>query len=165
MRLSPIALTLAACAFAAPFARAQHPSPATFKAGAITVEAPWTRATPGGAKVAGGFMRITNAGSEPDRLVGGSIPQAGRFEVHEMSEEGGVMKMRPLRNGLEIKPGATVELKPGGHHIMFPDLHATLKQGEPVKGTLVFEKAGPVAVEYEVAPVGGTASGGSHHGH
>ncbi len=101
-----------------------------FKAGALTIEAPWARATPGGAQVAGGFMKITNTGSEPDRLVGGTVPFAGRFEVHEMTMDGGVMKMRELSKGLEIKPGETVELKPGGYHVMFMDLKSR-PQGRP----------------------------------
>jgi copper(I)-binding protein len=144
-----------------------------YKAGALTIEAPWARATPGGAKVAGGFMRVTNSGKEPDRLVGGTVPFAGRFEIHEMAMEGGIMKMRHLAKGLEIKPGETVELKPGGLHVMFMDLKHGLKDGQTVKGTLVFEKAGKVDVEYKVGPIGGGApkvgskggSGGGGHSH
>ena len=135
----------------------------TFKAGPIVVEAPWSRATPGGAKVAGGYMKITNTGKEPDRLVGGSIPIAARMEAHEMKEENGVMKMRHLPAGLEIKPGETVELKPGGYHLMFMDLQKGLKNGETIKGTLNFEKAGPVEVEYRVGAIG--ARGGEHDHH
>jgi copper(I)-binding protein len=136
-----------------------------YKAGALTIGAPWARATPGGAKVAGAYMKITNNGKEPDRLVGGSVPFAGRFEVHEMAMEGGIMKMRHLGNGLEIKPGETVELKPGGYHLMFMDLKSGLKEGQTVKGTLVFEKAGKVDVEYKVGPIGGGAPKGGGGGH
>jgi uncharacterized protein YcnI len=137
-----------------------------YKAGSLTIDAPWARATPGGAKVAGGFMKITNNGKEPDRLIGGTVPFAGRFEMHEMAMDGGVMKMRALSKGLEIKPGETVELKPGGHHLMFMDLKRGLKEGEAVKGTLVFEKAGTVEVEYKVGPIGGGAQkGGGGHSH
>lgn len=135
----------------------------TFKAGPIVVEAPWSRATPGGAKVAGGYMKITNTGNEPDRLVGGSIPTASRMEAHEMKEENGVMKMRHLPSGLEIKPGETVELKPGGYHLMFMDLRQGLKDGQTIKGTLSFEKAGSLEVEYRVGPIG--ARGGEHDHH
>ena len=71
-----------------------------------------------------------------------------------MSMTDGVMRMRKLEKGLEIKPGQTVELKPGGYHIMFMGLREGLKQGQPIKGTLVFEKAGTVEVEYLVAPIG-----------
>src|SRR5690606_11444702 len=94
-------------------ARHSNDKAETYRVGAIEIEAPWTRATPGGAKVAGGYLMITNKGSAPDRLIGGSATVAGRLEVHEMSVVDGVMRMRPLKDGLEIAPGATVELKPG----------------------------------------------------
>lgn len=138
-----------------------------YKAGALKIDHPWTRATPGGAKVGGGFMTITNTGTESDRLVGGSADIAKIFEVHEMKMEGTVMKMRALETGLEIKPGATVELKPGGYHVMFIDLKAPLKEGETVKGELVFEKAGKVAVEYKIENRGSTGGSGhdAHAGH
>ena len=139
----------------------------TFKIGALVIEAPWARATPGGAQVGGGYMKITNTGKEADRLVGGSLPIAGEVEVHEMAMAGDVMKMRRLPDGLEIKPGASVELKPGGNHLMFMGLRGALKAGQPVKGTLVFQKAGTVEVEYRVAPIGAQSGGGggghSHH--
>jgi uncharacterized protein YcnI/copper(I)-binding protein len=137
----------------------------TYKAGSIVVEAPWSRATPGGAKVAGGYMKITNTGKEPDRLVGGSLPVAARMETHEMTTENGVMKMRHLPAGLEIKPGETVELKPGGYHLMFMDLRQGLKDGQTIKGTLNFEKAGPLEVEYRVGAIGARDGGGEHDNH
>lgn len=157
---------------AAPVILAQHahgaPSAAQGRAsqtriGPLLIEAPWTRATPGGAKVAGGFMRITNTGAEPDRLVGGSFPLAGRFEVHEMAVTNGVMTMRELAAGLEIAPGRTVELKPGGYHVMFMDLREPVRAGAPIRGTLVFARAGTVEIEYQVAPVGARAPGGHNH--
>lgn len=123
-------------------------------AGALRIEAPWIRATPGGAQVAGGFMRITNTGSEPERLIAGSMPRADRFEVHEMSVTDGVMRMKPLDRGLTIAPGQTVELKPGGYHVMFLDLKEPMKDGDSVTGTLVFEKAGTVTITYTVRPIG-----------
>jgi periplasmic copper chaperone A len=137
----------------------------TYKAGALVIEAPWARATPGGAKVGGAYLKITNTGTEPDHLIGGSLPAATSVEVHEMSMTDGVMKMRKLEKGLEIKPGQTVELKPGGYHVMFMGLRESLKQGQPLKGTLQFEKAGSVEVEYRVEPIGsqGTAKKGHQH--
>ena len=146
------------CLLAAPAAAHEY------KLGPLQIVHPWTRATPKGASVAGGYVKITNTGSAPDRLVGGSSGFAGRFEVHEMRMADGVMQMRPLPQGLELKPGETVELKPGSFHLMFLDLKQPLQQGERVKGTLVFEKAGPVDVEYVVEAVGGTPGGG-HAGH
>ncbi|HWB44441.1 MAG TPA: copper chaperone PCu(A)C [Hyphomicrobiaceae bacterium] len=129
-------------------------TPKTYRVGALVIEQPWARATPGGAAVGGGYLKITNTGREPDRLVGGSLPIAGSVEVHEMAMSGNVMKMRKLENGLEIKPGQTVELKPGAHHLMFMNLHGALKAGETLKGTLKFQKAGTVSVEFRIAPIG-----------
>ncbi|NNM73626.1 DUF1775 domain-containing protein [Enterovirga aerilata] len=151
---------------AAPAAPAQGAAShgTVLRAGALVIESPWTRATPGGAKVAGGYLRVTNTGTEPDRLVGASAEIAGRGEVHEMSTENGVMKMRELAGGIEIRPGQTVELKPGGLHLMFMDLKAALKEGDTIRGTLVFEKAGTVAVTFRVGGLGARAAP-EHHDH
>lgn len=127
-----------------------------FKIGAIEIEHPWARATPKGASLGGGYVKLTNTGKEPDRLIGGSIPIAARFEIHQMSMTNGVMQMRPVTGGLEIKPGESLELKPGSYHLMFLDLKAPLVAKQPLKGTLAFEKAGTVEIEYTVVPVGGT---------
>jgi periplasmic copper chaperone A len=135
--------------------------PTSYTLGPLVIEAPWARATPGGAQVAAGYVKVTNKGSEPDRLTGGTLPVAAAVEVHEMSMSAGVMKMRRLEQGLEIKPGQTVELKPGGYHIMFMGLREGLKEGQPVKGTLVFEKAGTIEIEYRVAPIGAQSGGQS----
>jgi copper(I)-binding protein len=134
-----------------------------YKAGDLLVTQPWTRATPGGAKVAGGYLTVTNGGKDSDRLIGGTLPGASRVEIHEMKVENGVMEMRPLTKGLEIKPGETVKLEPGGYHVMFMGMTTSLKQGEKLKGQLRFEKAGSVEVEYSVAPVGAPAL--PSHGH
>ncbi|MFN3657858.1 MAG: copper chaperone PCu(A)C [Pseudolabrys sp.] len=134
-----------------------------YTAGSLKIDNPWVRATPKGARVGGGYMKITNTGTAPDRLVGGASAASGRFEVHEMSLEGGVMKMRALPNGLAIKPGETVEFKPGGYHVMFLDLNKPFAQGERVKATLEFEKAGKVEVEFTVEGIG-AQSGGNHSG-
>jgi copper(I)-binding protein len=109
---------------------------ADYSVGSIAVGNPWTRATPKGATVAGGYMTISNKGSAPDRLLGGSAAVAGRFEVHSMVMERGVAKMRPVQGGLEIKPGETVELKPGSLHVMLMGLKQPLEKGQKVKGTL-----------------------------
>jgi copper(I)-binding protein len=129
---------------------------ATFKLGDITVTSPWTRATPGGAKIAGGYLKITNNGRSADRFVGAKSDATDRVEIHEMSMSDGVMKMRPLPNGLEIKPGETVELKSGGYHLMFMDLKQPLRQGDSLKATLQFEKAGTLDVNFNVNALGAT---------
>lgn len=150
-------LMAATAAFTAPAAAKD------FTAGGIKISGPWTRVPPPSAKVAGGFMTLTNSGTAPDRLIGGSSPVAGRIEIHEMALDGGIMKMRELTNGLEIKPGQKVELKPGSYHVMFMDLKQAPKQGTPIKGTLVFEKAGTVEIEYKVEPLGAKAASEHHH--
>ncbi len=137
----------------------------TYRAGSLQIEAPWSRATPGGAKVGSGYMRIVNRGSEPDRLIGGTADTAARVEVHESSTVNGVARMRPVEGGLVIKPGETVELKPGGLHAMLVDLKRPLKEGETIKGTLEFEKAGTVAIEYRVSGIGAQSAGGVDHHH
>lgn len=134
------------------------------KAGAVAIEQPWLRATPGGATVAGGYVTLRNTGSEPDRLTGATIPQAGRAEIHSMTTEGGVMKMAPVEGGLAVAPGATVALKPGGYHLMFLDLKDGLKAGETVSGTLTFERGGTVPVTFTVAPIGAQGPGGGAPG-
>ena len=146
-------------------AQAQPASQEPVRAGALVIEAPWSRATPAGAKVAGGYVRVTNTGSDPDRLVRASAEIAGRGEVHEMSNENGVMRMRELERGIEIKPGQTVELKPGGLHLMFMDLKVGLKEGDTVRGTLVFEKAGTVSVAFRVGGLGAQGAPAEHAHH
>lgn len=134
-------------------------------AGSVKISAPWARATPKGATVGAGYMTITNSGSAPDRLVGGASDVSNRFEIHEMTMDNGVMRMRPIGNGLEIKPGETVELKPGGHHLMFLGLKKPLAQGEHLKATLAFEKAGKVDVDFTVESIGAQkpdSAGGGH---
>lgn len=145
-------LVFCTLALSAAMARAQ--SKPEFTLGALTIAQPWSRATPKSAPVAGGYLKITNTGSETDRLVSGQSAISGRFSVHEMTMENGVMKMRPLAGGLEIKPGASVELKPGGYHIMFEELKAGLTEGQPFKVVLTFEKAGKIEVDFSVQAMG-----------
>jgi len=133
-----------------------------FTVGSLKISSPWARATPKGASVGGGYMSITNTGSEPDRLVGGSTDISKGFEVHEMKMDGGVMKMRPVAGGIEIKPGQTVTLDPSGYHVMFIRLKEQLKQGSHFKATLDFAKAGKVDVDFTVEGIGAKAPGGDH---
>ncbi|MGP9810960.1 copper chaperone PCu(A)C [Rhodopseudomonas sp. NSM] len=146
---------------------------AEIKAGDLVITQAWSRATPGGAKVAGGYLTIENKGATADRLIAGAADVAGKFEIHEMSMDNGVMKMRQLDKGLPIEPGKTVKLAPGGYHIMLMDLKGPLKEGEKVPVTLQFEKAGKVQVTLDVADIGAKSpddAGGSmmkmdHKGH
>jgi copper(I)-binding protein len=134
-----------------------------YRAGSLLIEQPWSRATPAGAKVGAGYVVIRNAGPSPDRLLGASAEVAGRVEIHEMVVDNDVARMRPRPNGLEIRPGATAELKPGGLHLMMMDLKRPLVQGETVRGTLTFEQAGAVAVEFKVQSIGAPAPAQAGH--
>ena len=137
------------------------------KAGDLVISQAWSRATPGGAKIAGGYLTIDNKGNTPDRLVSIAGEVAGKVEIHEMAMNNGVMTMRPLDKGLPIEPGKTVKLAPGGYHLMLMDLKAPLKQGDKVPLTLKFEKAGEVKLALDVQAVGvqAPATGGDHSGH
>lgn len=148
------------------FAMSQGLAAHEFKSADLEIDHPWSRATPEGARVAAGYAVIRNAGSEPDRLVAVSAEIAGRTEIHEMAvDSNGVMTMRPLADGIEIPASGEIELKPGGFHIMFLDLTRGAKEGEPFKGTLTFEKAGTVEVEFAVEAMGNHGGHGSGHGH
>jgi periplasmic copper chaperone A len=127
------------------------------KAGDLVITQPWSRATPGGAKIGGGYLTIENKGSAPDRLIGAAGDVAGKIEVHEMAMNDGVMTMRPLDNGLTIESRKTVKLAPGGYHLMMFDLKSPLKQGDKLPITLEFEKAGKVTVSLDVLGIGAQA--------
>lgn len=135
----------------------------TYSAGGLQIGNPWARATPKGAKVGAGYLSITNKGTESDRLIGGSAAPASRFELHATITENGVGRMRQI-NSLEIKPGETVVFRPGGMHVMFVGLKQPLSQGQTVKGTLLFEKAGTVAIEFAVQAAGAPAPAGGQGG-
>jgi len=130
------------------------------KAGDLVISQAWSRATPSGAKAGAGYLTITNKGSAPDRLIGGSSDVAGKVEIHEMTMSNGVMKMRPLDKGLEIAPGKTVKLAPSGYHVMLMDLKSQLKRGDKLPITLEFENAGKVTVSFEVEGVGAQGPAG-----
>jgi hypothetical protein len=129
-------------------------SSAGARAGDINVTSAWSRATVHGASVGVGYLTVENQGKEADRLTGGAADVADKIEVHETIMSGGVMQMRFLPNGLEIKPGATVTLKPGGFHLMLLGLKKILLPGEKIHLTLQFAKAGAVEVDAAVESVG-----------
>ena len=130
-----------------------------FKAGDITIDQPWSRATPKGAAVGVGYLVIHNHGATPDRLVGGSADFAGAVAIHEMTMDNGVMRMREMTSGLEIPADGEVALAPKGDHLMFTDLKRPLRKGDSVTATLVFEHAGSVLVTFEVGGVGAAGPG------
>lgn len=137
-----------------------------YKLGTLEIGNPWTRATPPSAQSGGGFLTITNKGTTSDRLTAVRSTASTTVEIHEMKMDGNVMRMRELEKGVEIAPGATVELKPGGYHIMFMGLKKPFKQGDMIPATLVFARQGKVAVRFKVQPIASTAPmEGGHGGH
>ena len=130
-------------------------------AGDLEITSAWARAMLPGQPAGGGYLAVTNNGGEADRLVGGSTPVAGRLEVHTMEVVNDVMTMRPVEGGLEIPAGGTVELKPGGMHLMFLEVSEPFAEGGTVPVTLEFEHAGSVEVDLPVR----AARGGGHHDH
>jgi copper(I)-binding protein len=124
----------------------------------IEVKDAWARVSVPGQKASGAFMKITSR--EGAKLVSASSPVAGVTEVHEMKMEGDVMKMRAVAGGLDLPPGKTVELKPGGYHVMLMDLKAPLQTGSTVPLTLVFQDAKGVQSKLELKlPVAASQAG------
>ncbi|MDR6820977.1 copper(I)-binding protein [Neorhizobium sp. 2083] len=125
-----------------------------FKVGDIEITQPYARAMLPGAKVGGGYLKVINSGSA-DRLVSATAERAASVQLHEMKMDGGIMVMRELKTGIAIPANAITALKPGGYHVMFMNVRQPFKEGETVKATLTFEKAGPVDVEFMVGPAAG----------
>lgn len=148
-------ITLAALMFAAFPVMAQ-----------VTVKDPWVRATVPAQKATGAFMQITSA--QDARLVEAKSPVAGVVEVHEMVMEKDVMKMRAIK-GLDLPAGKTVELKPGGYHVMLMDLKEQMKEGATVPVTLVVEgkdrKRSTVEIKAAVKPLTTPAKAEPEHKH
>lgn len=138
-----------------------------FSQGDIKIGHPWSRVSPSTAPVAGAYLTVTNSGTEPDRLTGGSTPIADRIEVHQMTMDDGIARMRPLPDGIEVAPGASVELAPGGIHLMLIKPNQQLIEGSSFKATLEFARAGTVEIEFVVQrnPAVETGSGNEHGGH
>jgi copper(I)-binding protein len=145
-RARVVSRTLASLAMAVAAAASAH----NYTFGTIIVVHPHARATAPGQPVGGGYLAITNRGATPDRLIGASAPSlAQRVEVHEMRREGDVMRMREIGT-IELPPGRTVLLEPGGLHLMLMGLKQPLAAGQRFPMTLTFEKAGSQQVEVEV---------------
>lgn len=134
-----------------------------FRAGDLQIDHPWTRAVAARAPTAAGYMTIRNGGAVADRLISAETPQAGRVELHEMSLNDGIMRMRPIPGGIVIAPGQEVRLAPGGQHLMLVGPQGGFTQGGRVPLTLVFERAGRVDVVLAVEAAG--ARGTGHDGH
>jgi copper(I)-binding protein len=143
------------------------------KVGNLIIEAPWTRATPKGAKVGVGFLSIVNIGAKADKLIAAASSAVGRVEIHRTTMKNGVMRMRKISDGLELKPREVTELKPGGTHLMLIGLKQPIGKGDMLPLQLVFEGAGKVHVTLAASGIGATEppnrpdlkqTGGSHSG-
>ena len=132
-------------------APADMPMAADVTLGDLTISGAFARATLPNAPVGGGYVTITNAGSEDDTLIAASSPVAGEVQLHEMSMQGDVMKMAELPDGIPVPAGETVTLKPGGLHLMFMQLKEPMVEGSNVPVTLTFAKAGTVTVNLAIA--------------
>ncbi len=121
-----------------------------FKVGSLELKHPWSAKAPAVAPVIGGYVTIVNTGTQGDRLIGGTTSVAERFEIHESSIVDGVARMRPAKQGIEIPAGATLNLQPGGAHIMLVNPRQRPAEGEKFKATLEFKNAGSVEVEFVV---------------
>lgn len=141
--------------------------PVMVTAGDLLIENPWTRATPPGAPSAGAYLRITNNGGEAEHLAGAATVAARQVQIHEMRMADGVMMMSELEGGLDIGPGETVILAPGGFHLMLVGLAEPIAADATIEITLEFERAGPVTLEFAAAPIGGSSpySDGMGGGH
>jgi len=143
------------------YAHAQTPSPEATHASTgqtpIHAERPWARATAPHQEVGGAFVTLTS--SAYDRLLGASSPVASRAEVHEMTMDGGVMRMREQKDGLSLPAGQAVTLAPGGYHIMLTGLRQPLVAGQVISVQLRFQHAPPMDLEMRVAPIGAPGPG------
>ncbi|WP_294251405.1 copper chaperone PCu(A)C [uncultured Sphingomonas sp.] len=124
-----------------------------FKLGSLEIAHPWTRQTAPGQRNGGGFLVVTNKGRAADQLVDVASPVADKVELHTMSMDGGIMRMRPVTGGLPIPAGGTLTLAPGGYHVMLIGLKAPLTLGTMVPLTLRFARAGTITVQLKVEPV------------
>lgn len=111
----------------------------TVSVGALELSELRTLETPPNARNAGGFLTITNTGDADNRLVSATSPVSERVELHTMTMDGDVMRMRELEDGVALPAGEMVELKPGGLHVMFIGLSGPFVTGETVPVTLTFE--------------------------
>jgi copper(I)-binding protein len=126
-------------------------------AGDLVITQAWSRATPGGSQVAGGYLTIENRGTVADRLVSAGTTAASKVEIHEMAVTHGIMAMRAMDRGLIIEPGKTVKLAPGARHLMLVGLVAPLQEGDQISVSLDFDLAGRVNVPFAVQGIGAQA--------
>jgi copper(I)-binding protein len=131
-------------------------------AGGLVVSQPYARATMPGAKVAAAYMQLRNTGKAPITLVSAASPVCDKVELHTMSMEGGIMRMRQITDGVAIQPGGTVSLAPGGMHLMLMGLRQQLTPGTEVAITLTFDGAPAQTLKFPVQAAGKTSGDHQH---
>lgn len=134
----------------------------SFAAEEVKAGHPWAGATAPGQKVAGAYLELSSTASAA--LVAVRSPAAGSVEIHSMSMEGGVMKMRRLEK-MELPANRTVKLVPGGVHLMLIDISKPLKPGDRVPLTLIIESAGKIRSEVKLEAEVRASAHGSHQEH
>lgn len=153
---APSLRILAAAYEHAHHAAAKSPQP-------IGIDQAWARATPEGASVGAGYLKIRNTSGSDDKLIGAKTNASDTTEIHEMKMDGDVMKMRRVEIGVPVAAGGEIELKPGGLHLMLLNLKSPLAEGSTIDGELEFEKAGKVPFKLDVRAIG--AQGDHKHAH
>lgn len=129
-----------------------------YQAGSLTIDHPVLRIASPVSKTGAGYLTITNRGKAADRLVSVVTSASSRADLHGTLQSGGVMQMRAQAGGVPVPAGATIRFAPGGLHVMFIGLKTPLREGQMLNARLVFEKAGPIDVQFKTE----TAAGGSH---
>jgi copper(I)-binding protein len=138
--LIALCFALVASSCGAPFSEQNSHEAA---APALAVRDAWASPTPAGVEVSAGYLTIDNASPAADRLLSVTSPRAARIEVHEMTMDGAVMRMRPVE-ALEVAAGERAELAPGGMHLMFYGVAQPFAEGEEIPVQLTFETAGAI---------------------
>ncbi|WP_372987402.1 copper chaperone PCu(A)C [Marinobacter sp.] len=126
-----------------------------YQSGRVGIDHPWSRPTPPGTPMGVGYLSITNMGESDITLTGAETPRAARISIHESSMKEGIMRMQPVKGGLLIPAGKTVELKPHGYHLMLEKLSQPLAEGESIPVQLDFEGADDMNIELTVEPLDG----------
>ncbi len=120
-----------------------------YRTGDLTIFHPWARPAAEGQNGAA-YLTIKNGGKDAETFVSAESPVAEKTELHETRDENGVMKMRAVKEGVEIKPGSSLEFKPGSYHIMLIDLKKPLEEGAMVPLKITLAKAGTIDVDVKV---------------
>lgn len=138
----------------------RHPVGVTKTFGELEIHSAYAVAPPPGVDTAAAYLTLRNRGKAPDLLMTVRSDAAGTSAVHQTLSDGGVMKMRAVEGGLALPPGESIEMAPGGKHLMFMQLARAIEPGSTLAVTLVFRDAGEVDL---LLPVRDTAGGLHRH--